>query len=118
MADLTAWRALVDKELAGASFDKLVQRTPEGIALQPLYASRDVDPPAPGVAPFVRGAGSSGWKLCMRLPRGGDAAAELDAGADALWLDSKDRDAIRVASERSRIVVSEPVFDRAMSPEH
>ena len=40
MSDLSAWRALVEKELAGAPFDKLVQRTAEGLAIQPLYAEQ------------------------------------------------------------------------------
>ena len=35
-----AWRAQVEKDLAGVPFEKaLVSTTPEGIAVQPLYAS-------------------------------------------------------------------------------
>ncbi len=120
MTDLTAWRALVDKELAGASFDKLVQRTAEGLALQPLYVERPGDPPPPGVAPFLRGAAPGAFQLCMRLAAGGAAAgavgavtaaaaaAELDAGADALWCEARDHAAIEVARARGRIVVVEP----------
>ncbi|HYP16680.1 MAG TPA: methylmalonyl-CoA mutase, partial [Opitutus sp.] len=39
LADAYArWRAVVDSELKGAPFDKkLVTRTPEGVAVQPLY---------------------------------------------------------------------------------
>src|SRR6185312_17380700 len=79
MADLEAWRALVAKELAGAPFDKLVHKTPEGVAIEPLYTER------PAEAAFVRGTAER-WKLCMR----GDAS-ELDQGADAVW-DGNDSD--------------------------
>ena len=35
---LAAWRALVEKDLKGASFEKaLVHETPEGISVLPLY---------------------------------------------------------------------------------
>ncbi|HEX3765178.1 MAG TPA: methylmalonyl-CoA mutase family protein [Kofleriaceae bacterium] len=114
--DLTAWRALVDKELAGAPFDRLVQRTAEGIAIEPLYTERPGDPPPPGAAPFVRGARreAPAFQLCMRLPPGADAAAELDAGTDALWIESIDRAALHAARVRGRIVVIGPdgVFER------
>src|SRR3569623_1416736 len=73
MADLEAWRALVAKELAGAPFDKLVHKTPVGVAIDPLYTQR------PAEAAYVRGAAER-WKLCVR----GDAA-ELEAGADEVW---------------------------------
>jgi methylmalonyl-CoA mutase len=137
--DLTAWRALVDKELAGASFDKLVQKTPEGIALQPLYTDRVVDPPPPGIAPFVRGGtgadSSSGsasasataapFSICVRLEPGMDAASELDGGADALWSVTNPLDAvpsgqtevIDVAMTRGCIVVNENDFSRLPSVE-
>lgn len=51
------WRAAVDKVLRGAPFDRLVSRTADGLAVQPLY----VDGPdesatgTPGAAPFTRG---------------------------------------------------------------
>ena len=79
MADLEAWRALVAKELAGAPFDKLVHKTPEGVAIDPLYTER------PAEAAYVRGTAER-WKLCMI----GDAS-ELAAGADEVW-DGKDND--------------------------
>lgn len=58
---LAAWRRQVEAELKGAAFDKkLVSRTPEGIAIQPLYTRLDVAklphlPSQPGEAPFLRG---------------------------------------------------------------
>src|ERR1700761_4619645 len=69
-----AWRAVVDKALKGAPFDKrLVTKLYEGIAVQPLYTADDWqaagDPSGfPGFAPFTRGghaggAGSDGWDV-------------------------------------------------------
>jgi methylmalonyl-CoA mutase len=61
------WRQLVEAELKGVPFEKkLVARTYEGIALQPIYRREDVaDLPhvasLPGFAPFVRGRKASGY---------------------------------------------------------
>ncbi len=79
MADLSAWRVLVDKELAGAPFDKLVQRTPEGIAIQPLYVER------PDELAYAR-AGAATFRLVIRIADERNAAEELAGGADAVWL--------------------------------
>ena len=54
------WKALVDKALKGADFEKrLVTRTADGIAIRPLYAHKDelvaAQGDIPGVAPFTRG---------------------------------------------------------------
>ncbi len=109
MSDLSAWRALVEKELAGAPFDKLVQRTAEGLAIQPLYAEPVDEPPPPGVAPFVRGASLAPFRLCVRVEPGVDPAEELDGGADALWCPAGDdagvKDAIDLALARGCPVV-------------
>lgn len=86
------WRAQVEKELAGAAFEKaLVHTTPEGIAVQPLYT--DVPPSDtgwPGSAPFTRGATAGGgtFRVCMRhdTPDLAAMTADLDGGAEALWL--------------------------------
>lgn len=57
-----AWRALVDKDLNGAPFEKrLVSHTYEGIDIAPLYTDRDYnhanDPAGlPGFAPHTRGS--------------------------------------------------------------
>jgi methylmalonyl-CoA mutase len=85
------WRAQVDKELAGASFDKtLVHTTPEGVAIQPLYVEATADSGVPGAAPFTRGnsVAPPPFAICMRHDRAdADAlAADLDGGADGLWL--------------------------------
>ncbi|HTO02849.1 MAG TPA: methylmalonyl-CoA mutase family protein, partial [Opitutus sp.] len=63
------WRSMVDAELKGSRFDKkLVTRTFEGLALQPLYTRAslagvsDLDS-RPGEAPYLRGVRPLGYKL-------------------------------------------------------
>ncbi len=59
-AKLDHWRAMVDKALKGADFDKrLVTRSADQIAIQPLYTRADAlvsaEGALPGAAPFTRG---------------------------------------------------------------
>ncbi|NQU63525.1 MAG: methylmalonyl-CoA mutase small subunit, partial [SAR324 cluster bacterium] len=60
------WRALVEDQLQGVPFEKkLVSRTAEGIAVQPIYLRKDVQNltsqvTPPGQFPFVRGTKASG----------------------------------------------------------
>jgi methylmalonyl-CoA mutase len=99
------WRAQVDKELAGAPFEKvLVDRTPEGLLVQPLYTEGPT-----GEAPDVD-ATAAPFRLCARVE--GDAqgeltAAELEGGADALWLDRDSANAAlrRVDPARTFVIV-------------
>lgn len=103
-AAYAAWRAVVEKELAGAPFaKKLVTRTFEGLDLQPLYHPGMPDfappPPAmPGQAPFVRGFSAvpprraGGWEI-WQVPCAGTPAAlnrellaALARGLNAVWL--------------------------------
>ena len=79
LADAYArWRALVESELKGVPFDKkLVTRTFEGVALQPLYTRASLGGVSdltskPGEAPFLRGTRplgyrSSRWEVAQRL---------------------------------------------------
>ena len=58
-AKVEQWRALVDKALKGADFEKrLVRRTADGLKIDPLYTRADALPGAaealPGQAPFTR----------------------------------------------------------------
>ena len=47
--DEAAWRALVDKTLNGAPFEKrLVSKTYDGLAIQPLYTAANAAPPLTG----------------------------------------------------------------------
>lgn len=91
------WRAQVEKELAGAPFEKLVTRA-EGLAIQPLYTER-VDPGVPGLAPFVRGATATAapFELCMRSGDRDAIADDLAGGTDALWFADGDRASLEAA---------------------
>jgi methylmalonyl-CoA mutase len=103
-ATLADWRAQVDRELAGAAFEKLVATTAEGLAVQPLYTAAAADPGIPGAPPFVRGAKAQAhaFRICMQVDpaerrRPGALADDLDGGADALWIDLGDAEAERAA---------------------
>ena len=55
-----AWEALAAQELGKAALSSLDWKSPEGIAIRPLYTAADLDAIAhlntfPGLAPFVRG---------------------------------------------------------------
>jgi methylmalonyl-CoA mutase len=97
------WRAVVDKALKGAPFEKrLVTRLYEGVTVQPLYTADDwqasADPSGfPGFAPFTRGghargAGTDGWEVMtehtLADPRQANKAilADLMRGATAIDL--------------------------------
>ncbi len=60
MADRKDWTDLANKELRGRPLDELTWETPEGIAVQPLYTSADLEAMGyeetlPGFAPYTRG---------------------------------------------------------------
>lgn len=78
-AALAQWRKTVESELKGVPFEKkLVTRTPEGTALQPLYTRLDLAGvpdlgTAPGAAPYLRGTAASSatgrtWEYCQEIP--------------------------------------------------
>jgi len=83
------WRALVEKDLAGASFEKLLYRTPEGITIEPLYTERPADfQSSPSTYVQVTTEQTTAIGLCIRVE--GDrsvASEELEGGANALWID-------------------------------
>jgi len=70
--DYDQWRALVEADLKGASFEeKLVTHTHEGILVQTIYAAKDFpdgsDPHGfPGLPPFVRGSRPHGAVIDLR----------------------------------------------------
>jgi methylmalonyl-CoA mutase len=80
---LADWRAQVEKELAGRSFEKvLVQETAEGIPIAPLYTE------APA-SDLVRDPEASRFQICIRTTAGAnreDVNAEIAGGADSLWI--------------------------------
>ena len=80
---LAEWKKLVETELKGAPFDKkLVRRSHEGVAVQPLYAKENASAPVPGA-----GARASGWTIAERLTAGPDHLDMIpfvEAGAHAV----------------------------------
>ncbi|MFA5900117.1 MAG: methylmalonyl-CoA mutase family protein [Hyphomicrobium sp.] len=98
-ADYDKWRALVDKALKGADFDrKLVAKTADGLRIEPLYTRADTlaqsERVVPGEAPFTRGthgkADGLGWQIHQRIVEPSPAAAnkvileELESGANGV----------------------------------
>nr|WP_188911388.1 methylmalonyl-CoA mutase family protein [Salinarimonas ramus] len=80
------WLALVEGVLKGADFEKrLVSRTYDGLAVQPLYGKSDA-------APRPGRAAHGPWRVAQRVedPRiesaAGQALEDLEGGADALVL--------------------------------
>ncbi|PTX99051.1 methylmalonyl-CoA mutase family protein [Opitutus sp. ER46] len=97
------WKKTVEAELKGAPFDKkLVTRTFEGVALQPLYTRADLVglrdvATQPGQAPFLRGKSATGYKaraweiaqeIAASTPKDFNAAvkADLMRGQDSVVL--------------------------------
>lgn len=107
-----AWRAAVEKDLAGVAFDKaLVHPTPEGLALQPLYVAASAASGEPGAPPYVRGreaaAAATAFALCVPA-----AAISPDDGADAVWTTGADTAAIAAAAARGlALIVDAPTAD-------
>lgn len=67
-ADEADWRALVEQGLKGAPWSRLVGKTADGVAIQPLYREPDIATASdvsgfPGAAPFVRGGGAGDWTI-------------------------------------------------------
>ena len=101
-ANIDAWRAMVDKALKGADFEKrLVSKTADGIRIEPLYTRKDAligtDAALPGVAPFTRGTQAFrpglGWDICAihveSDPKVANAAIleDLAGGVNVIALD-------------------------------
>jgi methylmalonyl-CoA mutase len=88
-----AWLALVDKVLKGAEFEKrLVSRTADGLAIQPLYARGDA-PATPGAPTSERRAAAGHrWDIRQRHAEPDAEAAnkaileDLQGGATSLLL--------------------------------
>ena len=100
-ATLDGWRAVATRGMRDGDYERrLVTRTLDGLAVQPLYTEADLPAPgcgAPGAAPFARGAATlgsaaTGWGIVQALPGGDlDAAAaaardEVQGGATGLEL--------------------------------
>ena len=59
---LADWRGLAEKGLKGASFETLISRTADGIAIQPLYVA-DPDRPVLRARPGLSGDPARPWDL-------------------------------------------------------
>ncbi|WP_170229556.1 methylmalonyl-CoA mutase family protein [Polyangium fumosum] len=81
---VAAWRAQVEKELGGRSFESaLVHEAMERILIAPLYTE------APAAARASGDPSAPPFRICMRQARGATAAdlvADVEGCADALWL--------------------------------
>lgn len=96
-ADEADWRALVEQGLKGAPWSRLVGKTADGIALEPLYREPNIHTAEdvsgmPGAAPFVRGAGAGAWTIRQSFAQpdpartNGDILADLAGGVAAIEL--------------------------------
>lgn len=90
--DEARWRALAEAALKGASWDRLVARTADGLALEPLYREANIatagDPSgAPGHAPFVRSGSATRdafipWHIRQIVETADPKAAQSELLAD------------------------------------
>ena len=102
------WRALVDKALKGADFEKrLVARSADGVRVSPLYTRADqrTEAAAPGQAPFTRGTRASaegfGWRIWTLIDHGDPISAILICG-------DRPKLPFHQGTERSRFSLSRP----------
>jgi len=97
--DRESWRALVEKALKGADFEKrMVATTADGIRVEPIYArdKNQAADAAPGEAPFTRGTKDTvdglGWHIHQLVTDADPQTAnrvileELEAGSNGVVL--------------------------------
>lgn len=102
------WRAVTEKSLKGASFEKkLITKTYEGFALQPMYRQEDVaelshPQTLPGFAPYVRSTNAAGY-----LEKGWGIAQEINYSTAEMF-----NEALRYDMGRGQNVVT-LLFDQA-----
>lgn len=82
-----AWRELALRELQGAPLERLEWRSADGLRALPLYPSQPT--PLPGRALLLAG---EGWRVCPEYAQpdparaGAEIAADLQRGAQAVWI--------------------------------
>jgi methylmalonyl-CoA mutase len=125
-ADEAAWRALVEQGLKGAPWSRLLAKTSDGIALEPLYRETDVataqdEAGMPGAAPFVRGAGA-GWTIRQafegadQIETNREILADLQGGVGGIELiiDPAGERGVAIKSERDLdIVLADVILEAA-----
>src|SRR6202166_2651394 len=80
------WRKLVDGVLKGASFERLVSKTADGLKIEPIY------PRAQGAAPIAGRPAAAPWQIMQRIDYPDPAIAnaqalhDLENGASGLTL--------------------------------
>jgi methylmalonyl-CoA mutase len=80
------WRKIVDRALKGAPFEKLISKTYDGVAVQPLY------PRATAPGPRALRAAPGRWSILARVDHNDPATAnrlaldDLEGGADGLHI--------------------------------
>jgi methylmalonyl-CoA mutase len=80
------WRKLVDGVLKGAPFEKLVGKTYDGLAIEPIYQR------AHGATPVAGGAAAAPWQIMQRIDHpdavqaNAQALHDLENGAGGLTL--------------------------------
>lgn len=85
-ASIADWRAAAEAALKGKPLDKLTSKTPDGLAVEPIYqrdhaTSLEGSSYDPGAFPYVRGARpAAGWET---LEEGSDAPPRGWASVDA-----------------------------------
>src|SRR5260370_38950706 len=67
------WRKLVDGVLKGASFEKLVGKTYDGLRVEPIYQR------AQNAAPIAGRPGAAPWQIMQRIDHPDAAAANAQA---------------------------------------
>ncbi|MDC0718214.1 methylmalonyl-CoA mutase family protein [Nannocystis bainbridge] len=86
---IDAWRELATRELGGASTQKLVTRTAEGLELTPLVTAEDAGAAVPRAPLLARGR--RGWAIAQEYRQaaakiaGAAAAEDLSHGTEAAW---------------------------------
>ena len=89
-AKFDQWRALVDKALKGADFDKrLVAKSSDGLRIDPLYTRKNAlvsaEGGVPGAAPYTRGTKPVRDGLGLARLRGAMLVGCLAAWSAAVW---------------------------------
>jgi len=75
-ATFADWRRLVDGVLKGAPFEKLVSKTYDGLAIEPIY------PRAKGASPIPGRAAAAPWQIMQRMDHPDPAKANAQALQD------------------------------------